>query len=76
MLLGPLVAAGILLVATPTAVFGAATVACLLAAALTVHLPRAGAVAEPSTRPRAAAAGARAASSRASGWRRATAAPG
>ena len=50
MLLGPLVAAGILLVATPAAVFGAATIACLLAAALAVHLPHVGAVAEPSTR--------------------------
>ncbi len=33
--------------ATPTAVFGAATIACLLAAALVVHLPHVGAVAEP-----------------------------
>jgi MFS family permease len=40
MLLGPLIAAGILAVATPTAVFGAATVGCLIAAALVVHLPR------------------------------------
>jgi len=41
MLIGPLVAAGILAVATPTAVFGAATVGCLIAAALVVRLPAA-----------------------------------
>ena len=39
MLLGPLIAAAILAVATPTAVFGAATAACLVAALLVVRLP-------------------------------------
>ena len=39
MLLGPLMAAAILAVATPTAVFGAATAACLVAALLVVRLP-------------------------------------
>jgi MFS family permease len=39
MLLGPLIAAAILAVATPTGVFGAATIGCLIAAALVVHLP-------------------------------------
>jgi MFS family permease len=39
MLLGPLIAAAILAVATPTAVFAAATVACLAAATLVFHLP-------------------------------------
>ena len=41
MLVGPLLAAAILAVATPTAVFGAATAACLLAATLVVRLPTA-----------------------------------
>lgn len=40
MLLGPLSAAAILAVATPTAVFGAATVACLVAAMLVIRLPK------------------------------------
>ena len=40
MLLGPLIAAAILAVATPTAVFGAATAACLVAALLVIRLPR------------------------------------
>ena len=39
MLAGPLAAAAILAVATPTAVFGAATAACLVAATLVVRLP-------------------------------------
>jgi MFS family permease len=39
MLIGPLIAAAILVVATPTAVFGAATAGCLIAAALVVRLP-------------------------------------
>ena len=39
MLLGPLLAASILAVATPTAVFGAATAASLAAATLVIHLP-------------------------------------
>lgn len=39
MLLGPLLAAAILAVATPTAVFGAATAASLAAATLVIHLP-------------------------------------
>ena len=39
MLLGPLVAAAILVVATPAGVFGAATIGCLVAAALVVNLP-------------------------------------
>ena len=42
MLVGPLVAAAILAVATPTTVFGAATIASLLAAMLVVRLPSAG----------------------------------
>jgi MFS family permease len=40
LLIGPLVAAAILAVASPAAVFGAATVGCLLAAGLVVRLPR------------------------------------
>ena len=39
MLLGPLLAAAILAVATPAGVFGAATIGCLIAAALVVNLP-------------------------------------
>jgi MFS family permease len=39
MLLGPLIAAAILAVATPTGVFGAATIGCLIAAALVARLP-------------------------------------
>ena len=42
MLVGPLVASAILAVATPTTVFGAATIASLLAAMLVVRLPSAG----------------------------------
>lgn len=42
MLVGPLIAAGILAVATPTAVFGAATAACLVAALLVIGLPKPG----------------------------------
>ena len=42
MLVGPLVAAAILAVATPTTVFGAATIGSLLAAMLVVRLPSAG----------------------------------
>jgi MFS family permease len=39
MLLGPLIAAAILAVTTPAGVFGAATVGCLVAAALVLRLP-------------------------------------
>lgn len=39
LMIGPLVAAGILVVGTPTAVFAAGTVACLVAAILVVRLP-------------------------------------
>jgi MFS family permease len=39
MLLGPLLAAAILAVATPAGVFGAATIGCLVAAALVINLP-------------------------------------
>ena len=42
MLIGPLVAAAILAVATPTTVFGAATIGSLIAAMLVVRLPSAG----------------------------------
>ncbi len=40
LLVGPLLAAAILAVANPAAVFGAATAGCILAAALVVRLPR------------------------------------
>ena len=42
MLVGPLIAAAILAVATPTTVFGAATIGSLIAATLVVRLPSAG----------------------------------
>ena len=42
MLVGPLIAAAILAVATPTTVFGAATIGSFIAAALVVRLPSAG----------------------------------
>ena len=38
-MIGPLVAAGILVVGTPTTVFAAGTVACLVAAILVARLP-------------------------------------
>ena len=52
LLVGPLLAAAILVVASPAAVFGAATAGCILAAALVSRLPRpASVVAIPAGRP-------------------------